>query len=422
MGLLLHPPDLLRQLAHVVPRAPPFAGEPRRELLHAPLPHQVLDDGAVVRHRVRPGLLGEGHDAGVEVVAAAVGDGRGRHGDPSPQHARHRAHAGVRVGLEEPGDDAGVGGLVPLLVGGDGAADAGEGGVAVPSRADQPRRVAVGDRRGALLERRVDEGVVRAARRVDGHAGADEAVHGALHLGHVEAAGEVHVPVEHVAVAVLLGGPPADPPRPRRGVGAGEVADGADAVQRALVRGQRLLRHHVRHEAHQEQVRHAGGALPQLGARRVEPLAAEHRRVREQVRRLPRRLHRLQQRQHVLLHPRLHLRQHLQLLRRQVAPHLLVFLPPHGGGDVGRRRHDRAATDSTTPAHPACMSTTTCKLQLVIYFFLNQLKINLCFDQIDEIFGKFANNMSSKGVHICSSMQRSSFNIFSKGLYFLHHF
>jgi hypothetical protein len=69
-----------------------------------------------------------------------------------------------------------------------------------------------------------------------GHPVADEALHGALHLAHVEAAGEVHVAVEHVAVAVLLRGPPADPARPGRGVGARGVAHCLEADLRMGLR------------------------------------------------------------------------------------------------------------------------------------------------------------------------------------------
>jgi hypothetical protein len=98
------------------------------------------------------------------------------------------------------------------------------------------RHVAVRDGHGALLEGDVDEAVEWAGGRAHSHSIADEALHSALHLAHVEAAGEVHVAVEHVAMAVLLRGPPADPARPGRGVGARGVAHGLEADLRMGLR------------------------------------------------------------------------------------------------------------------------------------------------------------------------------------------
>jgi hypothetical protein len=102
--------------------------------------------------------------------------------------------------------------------------------------ADEERRVATCDGRGAHLEGDVDEAVERAGGRTHGHPVADEALHGVLHLAHVNAAGEVHVVVEHVVVAVLLLGPPADPAHPSRGVVARGVAHSLEADLRMGLR------------------------------------------------------------------------------------------------------------------------------------------------------------------------------------------
>uniref|UniRef100_A0A8R7P9R9 Uncharacterized protein n=1 Tax=Triticum urartu TaxID=4572 RepID=A0A8R7P9R9_TRIUA len=171
--------------------------------------------------------------------------------------------------------------------------------------------VAVRDGGGTLLEGDVDEAVVGAPRSVHDHAGLDEVVDGPLDLPHVDAAGEEEVPVEHVAVPVLLGRPAADPARPGSAAGAGEVAHGLEAVGYALVRRQRLLRDHVPHEAHEVRVGQAGRARADVGARRVEAVGAQRRRVRQQVRRLPRHLRGLKERHHVRLRPRLQMIEHL---------------------------------------------------------------------------------------------------------------
>ncbi|WVZ57294.1 LOW QUALITY PROTEIN: hypothetical protein U9M48_007699 [Paspalum notatum var. saurae] len=259
---LLHPPDLGRQPAHVLLRAASLAGQAPGELRHPPPPHEVLHQVAVVAGRVHAGAVRHGGEACEEGVAAAaaVRHELARHGDLPAHDVGQRAHHSVRVHAEELGAHLGVPRLVPPLVGGDHAADLGERAVAVLRR--EARRVGVRDEGGALLERAVDQAV--------------EVVGGELDLAHVDAAGEVEVAVEEVAVAVLLGGPAADPARPGERAGAGGVADAVDAVAHALVRGQRLLRHHVAHQAHEDvvgQARRGGAELGhRLRERRLGPL------------------------------------------------------------------------------------------------------------------------------------------------------
>ena len=160
---LLHPPEPRPEAADEVLRAPPFAGEPRGEAGDAPPRDEELDDPGVVGGGVHAEALRDGGEAGEEEVVGAVVHEARRHGDLAAHHAGEGPDRVVRVHLEELGDDGGVGGLVALLVGGDGAADAGQGGVAVAPRV--ARRVAVGDGGGALLERRVDEPHVRVVLR-----------------------------------------------------------------------------------------------------------------------------------------------------------------------------------------------------------------------------------------------------------------
>jgi hypothetical protein len=142
-------------------------------------------------------------------------------------------------------------------------------------------------------------------------------VRGDLDLAHVDAAGEVEVAVEEVAVAVLLGGPAAHPPRPGQPAGARGVAEALGAVAHALVRGQRLLRDHVAHQAHQHvvgQARRGGAQLRQ----RLRERPGLLRRARQVVVRLPRGLHGRQQRQHVLRHPPVERPDGLHLLPRHL--------------------------------------------------------------------------------------------------------
>lgn len=269
----------------------------------------MLQNATVVGGGVNAGLLGHSPVVREEVaVAAVVHEGR-RHDDPAAHHVGQRAHRAVRVDLEQLPHDSRVGQLVPLLVGGDGAAYARERQVAVLLRATS--HVAVGDGGGALLEGDVDEAVVGAPRRGQDHAGVDEVVDGPLDLRHVDAAGEEEVPIEHVAVPVLLGGPASGPARPCGAAGACEIMHGLEAVRHALVTRERLLRHHVAHEAHQVRVGQTGRAGADVAACRVEAVGAQRRRVRQQVRRLPRHLRGLKERHHVRLRPRLQLVEHL---------------------------------------------------------------------------------------------------------------
>lgn len=66
-----------------------------------------------------------------EVAVAAVEHEEARHDDLVPHHVREGDDGSVGVDLKELVDDLRVRGLVPLLVGGDGAADLSELEVAV---------------------------------------------------------------------------------------------------------------------------------------------------------------------------------------------------------------------------------------------------------------------------------------------------
>ncbi|KAB8087382.1 hypothetical protein EE612_011568, partial [Oryza sativa] len=308
---LLHPPEPRPEAADEVLRAPPFAGEPRSEAGDAPPRDEELDDPGVVGGGVHAEALRDGGEAGEEAVVGAVVHEARRHGDLAAHHAGEGPDRVVRVHLEELGDDGGVGGLVALLVGGDGAADAGQGGVAVAPRV--ARRVAVGDGGGALLERRVDEPHVRVGANAY-HAGANEVLYRLLDLPHVDPAGEVEVLVHQVAVPVLLGGPRPGPHGPGAAAGAGLVAHPAvHGVEHRLVRGERLLGDHVADEAHQVVVGEPRRALPQR-----RHLVAERRRarVREVVLRLPRLLHGLEVGEDGVRRPPLQGVEDLLLLRR----------------------------------------------------------------------------------------------------------
>jgi hypothetical protein len=152
---LLHPPDLGRQPAYVLLRAAALAGQ-AREVRHPPPPHEVLHKVAVVARRVHAGTLRHRGEPREQGAVAAVRHELPRHGHLPAHDVGQRAHHAVRVDVEEElGADPGVARLVPPLVGGDHAADPGERAVAVLR--GEPRRVAVGDEGGALLERAVDE-------------------------------------------------------------------------------------------------------------------------------------------------------------------------------------------------------------------------------------------------------------------------
>jgi hypothetical protein len=160
---LLQLPEPWPQRAHELLRAPPFPGQPG-EVLDPPPADEELEDVGVVPCRVHPEALRDGAEAREEVVVAAVVHEVRRHGHLLAHHVGEGAHGVVRVDLEELVDDARVRRLVPLLVGGDGAADLRQLGVAVPF--GEARRVAVRDEGGALLERRVDEPLVRVRLRL----------------------------------------------------------------------------------------------------------------------------------------------------------------------------------------------------------------------------------------------------------------
>lgn len=96
-----------------------------------------------------------------EVVVLAVEHVERWHGDSLAHHVGQGKHCGVRVDFKQFLHNLGVGHLVALLVGGDEAADLGEGGVAV--ELGVAGGVAVGDEGGLLLERSVDEPAVGVA-------------------------------------------------------------------------------------------------------------------------------------------------------------------------------------------------------------------------------------------------------------------
>ena len=80
----------------------------------------------------------------------------------------------------------------------------------------------------------------------------------------VDAPRQVQVPVEQVAVPVLLRRPLPRPPPPRRVDGAGRVVGALERVQQREVGWQRLLGDHVADEHQHDLIRHARRALAQL--------------------------------------------------------------------------------------------------------------------------------------------------------------
>ncbi|BAS75558.1 Os01g0880850, partial [Oryza sativa Japonica Group] len=309
------PPHPLREPAHEVPGPPALAGEPSLQGLQLPPLDEELDDVGVVARGVDVEALRHGGEVVEQVhVAAVVHEVRG-HGDPLVHHVGDGEHGAVRVEPQQLLHDAPVRRLVPLLVGGDGAAGARQD--VVPVRPGEARRVPVRHGRRALLEAGVHEPQVRVVLH-SYHAGADEVLDGLLDHAHVDAAGEVHVLAEDVAVAVLLGGPGARPDGPGAGAGAGLVADAVERVDHGLVRRQRLLGNHVPDQHDEVLVGEPRGARAEL-----VDLVLEHlrRRVRQEVRRLPALLHGLEQRQQRRPRPPFQRPEHLRLLRRHRVRH-----------------------------------------------------------------------------------------------------
>ena len=143
---LLQPSEAGPQLADELLRPAAVPGQPR-EVLDAPAADQELEDVGVVPGRVDPEALRDGAESREQrVVLAVVHEVRG-HGHLLPHGVGEGAHRVVRVHLEQLADDPLVRRLVALLVGGDGAADLRQLGVAVPPGV--ARRVAVGDEGGA---------------------------------------------------------------------------------------------------------------------------------------------------------------------------------------------------------------------------------------------------------------------------------
>ena len=142
--------------------------------------------------------------------------------------------------------------FVPGLVAGDHPADPGEVGVALP--AGDPPDVAVRDARRTLLERRVDEEVVGIGLALRVEAVGDEVMDRPFHRAHVDAAGESQVRVQQIAMAVLLGGPAAEPSGPRRRAGPFLVAD--QPVERDRIAGQRFFGDHVADQDDEQIVGH----------------------------------------------------------------------------------------------------------------------------------------------------------------------
>ena len=350
LSQLLHPAYLARQPAHVVLRAPPLAGQAGAELRHLPPAHEVLHHVGVVRRRVHPRALRNRREVIEEALVAAVVHELAGHGDLGAHHGGERPHHAVLVVLEGPGGGPGVGCLVAPLVGRDDAAELGEAGVAVEARL--PGGAGVGDEGGALLEGAVDEAVVRAGGPQHGaHAAAEEVVHRRLDAPHVHAAAQVEVAVEQVAVAVLLGGPAAQPARPAVVVAAGGVAAARHAVGHGHVAGQALLRDHAAHEADEEVVGHASRTGLEL--RHLAPLlVGGDDEGGQQVGRLPGLLHGGEQRQHMLVHP--------PVLRQAPHHHLFPFLLINMKGSCGCGGHRRRCRSApAAAAEEMCLGRRT---------------------------------------------------------------
>lgn len=147
-----------RESAHIVLSILCFGGQ-SFQVFDLPVGDEMLHDAEVVLRGVHSTSL---CDRGVVVeevgVLAIVHEVCG-HGDLLLHHFLEREHRPARVQLEELPHDAAVRDLVPLLVGGDEAADLGQPMLAV--LLGVTGGVAVGNKRRALLERGVDEAVVR---------------------------------------------------------------------------------------------------------------------------------------------------------------------------------------------------------------------------------------------------------------------
>ena len=150
--------DALGQLAHEVARELGVAGQ-AREALHVPQREEVLQDAGVVVRRVHTAALRHGRVVVEQALVLAVVHKVRRHGDFLAHHLLQRQHGAGRVQLEQLAHDAAVSDLVPLLVRRDCAADGCQ--LVLAALLGVARRVAVRDERRALLERRVDEAVVR---------------------------------------------------------------------------------------------------------------------------------------------------------------------------------------------------------------------------------------------------------------------
>ena len=216
------------------------------ELADLPMVYKMLYDVGVVQRRVHAQALRHLGEVLVQLRVLPVRHELGGHDDLPPHQVAELHEEAVGVALENLGAELLVGLLVTALVPGDLGADPLQvlGAVVARDLADVP----VGDLRGSFLEGGVEESSVGVLLGSGVESRRDEVLDGDLDGSEVALAGQVEVLVEEVAVAVLLGGPPARPSRPRAVGRAGGVVAPLESVQERLVGREGLLRDHVADE------------------------------------------------------------------------------------------------------------------------------------------------------------------------------
>ena len=118
------------------------------------------------------------------------------------------------------------------------------------------------DPRGPLLERRVDQAVIRIIADLRIKAVPDEVLRRPLDRLHVHAAREVEILVEKFSVAMLFRRPASGPQRPGIVTGSRLVLEGVGTVKPGLVRRQRLFGDDIAHQHDQQFIGEILGVLP----------------------------------------------------------------------------------------------------------------------------------------------------------------
>ena len=133
----------------------------------------------------------------------------GGHDDLLAHHILKGQHHFAGIHFEDPGDEMLVGFGMAGFIGSDNAAEPRQMRVAV--FLGQGCRPAVGDVRRGFLKGSIYKIPVRVAGSTQVHAVGDEMLGRDLHLAHIDAAGQIYVFVEQVAVPVLFRSPHPDP-------------------------------------------------------------------------------------------------------------------------------------------------------------------------------------------------------------------